>query len=97
MAVAAAGHRAERQLHLVAIAVPIRVALEESWPSRGVFTLSLGYSEDAAGCWRDLLEENIAVGGAVAVEDDRLLGPDRVLDAPSMRPDVVAHSAGGAP
>src|SRR6266487_999723 len=96
MAVAAAGHRTERQLHLVAVAISIRVAREECRPSCGVFLLSQGYIEDTGVSRRDLLEEKVAVGSAELVEDDRSLGPDRVLDAPRVPPDVVAHRAGGS-
>src|SRR6266540_5648598 len=96
MAVATAGHRAEHQLHLVAIAVFIGVAREECRPSRGLFLLSEGHNKNVVVFRRDLLEENVAISCTEPVENDRSLGPDRYLDAPRVRPDVVAHRAGGA-
>src|SRR6266536_2570378 len=96
MAVATAGHRAEHQLHLVAIAVSIGVAREKCRPSRGLFLLSQGHNVNVVVFWSDLLEEDVAIGSAEPVEHERALSPDCCLDAPRVRPDVVAHRAGGA-
>jgi hypothetical protein len=71
LAVATAGHRAEDQLQLVARAVSIGVAREEFRPSRGLFLLSEGHNIDVVVFRRDLLEENVAIGSAEPVENDR--------------------------
>src|SRR6266508_5959167 len=93
MALPTAGHRAERQLHPVAVAISVGVAGGECGPLRGVLLLAQWYGIDAVVFGCNLFEQNVAIRGAEPIEDDRSLTPDRVRDAPGMRRDVVAHRA----
>jgi hypothetical protein len=84
-AATAAGHRAEHQLDLVAIAVSIGVAREENRPTGGLFLFwqrhGINASRPILVFRRDLLEENVAIESTESVEDDRSLNPGRSLDA----------------
>src|SRR6266536_2759912 len=93
MAVATAGHRAERQLHPVAVAISVGVAGDECGPLCGVLLLAQWYGIDAVVFGCNPFEQNVAIRGAEPIEDDRSLTPDRVRDAPRMCRDVVTHRA----
>src|SRR5215216_1264533 len=99
MILPAPGHRAEHQLHLVAVAVSVGVMRKECRPACRLLLLGQRHGIDTLRSSvpvfrRNVLEQNVPIKSAEGIESDRSLTPGRCLDVQSgVWPDVVAHRA----